>query len=802
MAPDHAAPPLPRSSPRTVPADPVGLLGSKAETLENLAPLVRTARVLPLLHFRVDEWSADRDRVLDRVEDRPWGHRPLIVRSSTRREDDPRTLMPGSYLSVAGVTGRAALRTAVDAVIDSYRARVDVLPEHELGDQLVLVQPLVRDVTMSGVVFTCDPNTGSPYLVVNYEEDGDPAAVTGGGRARLRTFYSWKSADTSRVDPRLRRLVLLSHELEELLGRTGLDVEFAFDHDGELYLLQVRPLVVEPLTDDGALEEALAAVAAKVRTASQPHPHLCGQRTVFGVMPDWNPAEIVGTRPRPLAASLYQRLITDGQWAAQRARYGYRDVRGFPLMLDFRGLPYVDVRASCNSLVPASLDDRVAERLVDHYIDRLVDNPELHDKIEFDVVFSCYSFTVRERLADQAGHLFGAGERDDVVVALRTLTNDLMDPEFPARQEDLAAITSLRAKLNEVRQSDLDLPSQVYWLLEDCRRFGTLAFAGFARLGFIATEMLRSLVGIGVLTEQDVARLMASLDTVTNRMLSDRTALSREEFLHRYGFLRPGTYDIRSPRYDEDPDGYFDWPDRRTRAVDPPPFRLPASTMRLVDGLLRQHRLELDAHGLLAFVVTSIEQRENSKFEFTRHLSEALSLLARLGREAGVDVDDMSCTTITCVDELYRGAASPEEVLRRSADAGRQQYGLTRRLVLPPVIACPEDVTSFHLPTSEPNYVTQGTATGPVALISSRPADVKGKILMLPSGDPGYDWIFAEGVAGFITRFGGANSHMAIRAHQLGIPAVIGAGQVLYDRWSTARRLTVDCLNRRVEVLP
>lgn len=771
-------------------------LGSKAETLELLAPLVRTARVLPLSYFLVGKWLADPESVLDDIGGREWGRRPLIVRSSTRQEDDPGTQMPGSYLSVPGVTGREAVRAATEAVIGSYRDR---LPDDEVEDQIVLVQPYVDDTVMSGVAFTCDPNTGSPYLVVNYEEDGDTEAVTSGRRARLRTYYAWESVSAG--DDRLGRLSALARELETLLQLRNLDIEFAFDRRDELFLLQVRPMVIEASTDNAAHEEGLRAIASKVRSASRRHPHLRGRRTVFGVMPDWNPAEIVGTRPRPLALSLYRRLITDAQWADQRARYGYRDVRGFPLMLDFFGLPYVDVRESCNSLIPAAVPDDLAERLVDHYIDRLAANPELHDKVEFDVVFSCYSFTVGQRLADQAGHLFSAGERDDIVTSLRSLTNALMDPEHLARQEDVEAINSLEAKLAAVRQSDLDLPTQIYWLLEDCKRFGTLAFAGFARLGFMATEILRSLVAVGVITDEDVARLMASLDTVTNRMLRDRTALPREEFLQRYGFLRPGTYDIRSPRYDENPDGYFDWPNAHVRATPPAPFRLPDSTMRAVDDLLRRHRLDQDAYGLLAFVVRSIEQRENSKFEFSRHLSEALSLLKRLGESADMSVDDMSFVSVDCIDELYRGASSPPSVLPRCAENGREQYELTRRLVLPPIITDPADVTAFHLPSTEPNFVTHNSATGRVALVSSHPVDLAGRILMLPSGDPGYDWIFSEGVAGFITRYGGANSHMAIRAHQFGVPAVIGAGDVLYDRCASAGCLTIDGLNRRVEVL-
>ena len=41
-------------------------------------------------------------------------------------------------------------------------------------------------------------------------------------------------------------------------------------------------------------------------------------------MPDWNPAEIIGRRPTPLALSLYRELITDNIWALQRRDYGYK----------------------------------------------------------------------------------------------------------------------------------------------------------------------------------------------------------------------------------------------------------------------------------------------------------------------------------------------------------------------------------------------------------------------------------------------------------------------------------------------
>ena len=101
-------------------------------------------------------------------------------------------------------------------------------------------------------------------------------------------------------------------------------------------------------------------------------------------MPDWNPAEVIGARPRPLALSLYKELITDGVWAYQRSNYGYRNLRSFPLLLSFLGLPYIDVRVSFNSFIPSKLDSELANKLVNYYIEKLKKNKKMHDKVEVD----------------------------------------------------------------------------------------------------------------------------------------------------------------------------------------------------------------------------------------------------------------------------------------------------------------------------------------------------------------------------------------------------------------------------------
>ena len=77
-----------------------------------------------------------------------------------------------------------------------------------------------------------------------------------------------------------------------------------------------------------------------------------------------------------------------------------------------------------------------------------------------------------------------------------------------------------------------------------------------------------------------------------------------------------------------------------------------------------------------------------------------------------------------------------------------------------------------------------------MASVTDPPESFAGRILFVPSADPGFDWIFTRGIAGFVTQFGGANSHMAIRASELGIPAVIGAGE---SAVSSAGRPPTSC---------
>jgi len=768
-------------------------LSTKGESLEALAPLLRHGRILPQVRFSVAQWRTDQNGILALVAQKPWGKCPLIVRSSAQHEDSATCSAAGKYVSVLDVRGNTALLTAVERVADSLDNGAD-------ADQ-VFIQPMLSTVSMAGVAFSRDPKGGGPYFVINYDDSSGRTDLITSGANRGQTFCCLKSRPEVVPEP-LVKVVKLLTELESLLAYDVLDIEFAIDQNDELYLLQVRPLVVDRRVNSDVDEftNAVAQIADKIDLLNRSHPYLHGNRTIFGVMPDWNPAEIIGPRPRTLALSLYRELITDSIWAYQRDNYGYKNLRSFPLMVSFHGLPYIDVRVSFNSFVPRDVDGVFADRLVNYYIDRLTAQPSLHDKVEFEIIFSCYTFDLPARIAVLEQHGFSKDEIVSLSESLRRLTNRIIHSETGLWRGDRERIDILAKRFVTVRDAGLDRISSIYWLIEDCKRYGTLPFAGLARAGFIAIQLLRSLVTTAVLDDTEYAAFLANLETVGSNIGRDLASLPREEFLKRYGHLRPGTYDILSPRYDERPELYFDWM-KPLRAAPIPRFALSVTQLRTIDRLLREHKLDYDVLGLLDFIKAGIEGREFAKFVFTRSLSQTLALIKQLGMDHGIAAEDCAFLDITAIQRLYHESSAVGSRLWDNINENKRRYALTEGLILPPLITAPEEVYGFYLPITQPNYITQKSVTASVAHLSDPPESFAGKVLFVPSADPGFDWIFTRGISGFVTNFGGVNSHMAIRAGELMIPAVIGAGDALFQHWSTAKKIHLDCAAHQVEII-
>jgi len=785
------------------------VLGTKADTLERLRSVVRQSVIGEQVKFTLSEWKDDQHRVLAQVRDK-FGDHALAVRSSALSEDSWTNSNAGGFSSVLDVPGSDTLRLqdAINHVALSYG--------DFWGANQVLIQAMLTGVVRHGVVLTRTLNHGAPYYSLNFDETTDHTDLVTSGRGQhLRTVIvhrGWQSQPLP-GDPLSGKIIEAVREIEGFVGHDALDVEFAVTADDVVHVLQIRPITIvhgRDQVDDDVVDQALQNAATSFERKQPPSPFVLGRRTIFGIMPDWNPAEIIGPTPRQLALSLYQYLVTDEIWATQRAEYGYRDVRPHPLMFTFGGHPYIDVRACFNSFMPSAIPDHLAGRLIDYYLDLLEDQPQLHDKVEFAVAFTCLDFDFDERSRPLLQNGFSEADLATLRTALAGITR-----QAPGRcQGQLDQIALLEKRFHHVMEADLDPLAKAFALIEDCRRFGTLPFAHLARAAFVASSLLRSLEKTGVTTREQTDCFLKSLNTVSGSFERDGWAVAEggeswEEFVGRYAHLRPGTYEVTSPTYAEDPDRYL----RPTVKARPPDYSdgetvdfWDEDTRARIQNALSSEGLPWTVKYFEGFLRQAIEGREYSKFVFSRNLSSALDELVRFGKTAGIDRGRVSHIGIQWLLALHTGmpVTGGDSSLIEQAKKGEEWHRVAQALELPPLLVRVGDIFAYERHLNQPNFVTSGRVVAEAIDLANQPVDnpdLRGLIVLIPQADPGFDWLFGHGIAGLITMYGGANSHMTIRAAEFGLPAAIGVGQALYDQLSGARLIELDCTANWVRAL-
>jgi len=786
--------------------------GTKTETLKRLIPIISKSVIDELMIFSVSEWMIRKEEIILSIQKNYNGK--IIVRSSSVNEDCLVNSNAGHFTSILNVDSqnKKELIEAIDKVISSYS-------DNNENNQF-FIQTFLEKVEMSGVIFTRDINTFAPYITINYDnKTGLTDTVTGGKGKNTKTFVIFKEKLFSKEGDKFNVLYEAILELEKLFENDALDIEFVYK-ENKVHLLQVRPIVfssnVEKDIDMSLISDTLNHIYDKIKELNLPHPDLYGNNTVYGVMPDWNPAEMIGIKPRPLALSLYRELITDNVWAFQRDNYGYKRLRSFPLLVSFAGHPYIDVRVDFNSWIPKKLDDKLSHKLANFYINKLKNNPGSHDKIEFDIVYTCYTFDLENNLQELLEQGFVVDEIYQIKESLLDITQNIIgsNGKEGLHKEDLRKIDILEQRRELLLGSSLSDVNKLYWLIEDCKRYGTLPFAGIARAGFVAILFLNSLIKLGVISLKQKKLFMNSLGTVTKNLSNDVILLKNNEidkkiFLEKYGHLRPGTYDIVLDSYSENFEKYFDLSvpniDGHSSGDESEIFELSEEQNNKLEKLLQEHNLEINVSDFFQFIRGAIEGREYAKFAFSKSVSEILSLLKNYGESYNFNIEDLSFIEIGTVMKFYSTVAyfNEKELLSKEIERNKNFFNFYKYLKLPHLITKPEDIFSFYLDGIEPNYITTNIAEGEVIIVNSltQKKDIVDKIVFIENADPGFDWIFSHKIKGLVTMYGGANSHMSIRSAELNIPAVIGCGPVLFEQWSKIKLLNIDCASKRVVII-
>ncbi len=728
-----------------------------------------------------------------------FNNKNIILRSSSKSEDQKDISNAGKYDSI--VIKKLTIENL-------ERNIIKITKKFNSKKDQILIQEYIGNPDISGVLFTRDINTNAPYYILNYDTSGKTNLITSGKKnfsLKEAVFFKGKKIGSGKFS----KLLNLTQKIEKLLNNDRLDIEFAIKNK-KTYFFQCRPLKkIKFLKQEKTIDSALLNIEKKIKKLKVQHPNIIGKTTVFSNMSDWNPAEMIGSKSTPLSFSLYSELITNNIWSSQRSNYGYKKVAPHRLMVNLAGSPYIDLRVDFNSFLPKNLPINIQKKSINYYIREIKKTPWKHDKIEFDLIPTCFDFDLSRNFK-----LF-LNKKETYIYTenLKKLTNTILNKKKSPFLDDLKKIDLLDDKINQIKKTKLSPIQKIFNLIEICKEYGTLPFAGIARAAFISTQLIRSLEKIKIINSNELSSFYESNKIIADSINFDlarlnKKKLSKKNFLLKYGHLRPSTYSISSLNYKEGFDLYFSKINYKSIKRKNVKFKLKRSTEIKINKILKKSNLSIRAIDLFKFARKSIEKREEAKFIFTKVLNLIFENLIIFSKEIKIPRNNLEYMSINTIQNAYN-YLSVEKIrkqINNEINNNKKNFKISNLIKLPDVINNPNDVYYHYKTINLGNFITNKKVNGNTFLINSKTLNLskynlENKIIFIENADPGYDFIFSHNIKGLVTKYGGTNSHMAIRCLEYQLPAVIGVGDQKFDYLSKKNFIEIDCAKNLIKDL-
>ena len=120
-------------------------------------------------------------------------------------------------------------------------------------------------------------------------------------------------------------------------------------------------------------------------------------------------------------------------------------------MVNLAGTPFIDLRTDLNSFIPEDLDNKLTEKLINNYLKRIKNRPFLHDKIEFDIINTCYD------LADNKEKInfLNTKEKKIYLSKLHQLSNNIFLNVEKLLDKEFKKINLLEKKILNLKKTNL-----------------------------------------------------------------------------------------------------------------------------------------------------------------------------------------------------------------------------------------------------------------------------------------------------------------------------------------------------------
>lgn len=789
---------VPKILPLSEAADPE-LVGGKAV---NLGRLIRAGLPVPDgFVITTAAWRSVPDdavppalaaavrEALDRLE-----YTLVAVRSSATAEDAADASMAGQFETYLNLETPEEVLAAIGKCRASARSdrTLAYLREHNMkpGDvaMAVVVQRLVAAET-AGVLFTVDPKTGSRdhmlieaawglgETVVSGEVQPDIIRV----RADEPRIESYRVARKTRArqfgeaeagpvpDEKQMRACLSAATILRLrdvglqavaaLGE-GQDIEWAVE-DGTVYVLQARPITTLRETD---------AYRKLVRETKQRLSDL--RRDGRGPWVRHNLGETL-PHPTPFTWSLISRFMSgDGGFGSLYRKLGFEPgpaVCRQSFLERIGGEIYMD----CSLMVEMFSQDYPFA----YDVGALRENP---DAAQQPPTVPNGGFRQMKRAARLAA---------DSTRLMRQIAGDL-DKTFDLEQAP-AMLKWSRAQ-EAIALHSLDNDELIaLWERQTRRVLDEFAAAAFLPGMVVAYAMERLQRSLEEHAWNDapaelVARLAVSPQP--DRTIAAHVALHKvatgeitlEVWLDEYGHRAPGEFELAVPRWSERPEDA-----RRMAALladQADPQANHASRLADAEAGLAHLRSSLrpaafeEVRARARLLQRYWRFREDGKY-YLMHAYAALRRTAlEFGRRLNIGDDIFFLKPPEVLEALRTGFVPADRIGRRLV-----RYAVETRMCPPHVIGDEEleslgAARTVRSASAFPAHgVSFGTAQGPAAIVHVPEAVEEmpsGAILVCPSTDPSWTPLFAQ-AAGLVLERGGALSHGAVVAREMGLPAVV-----------------------------
>ena len=166
--------------------------------------------------------------------------------------------------------------------------------------------------------------------------------------------------------------------------------------------------------------------------------------------------------------------------------------------------------------------------------------PYLHDKLEFDVAITCFSFDIKDKAKK---HLPKNLKKKNIIKFInyhkenfKSYFNKNSASSLDSIEKKINLLEKKQEKYKKVK-SLKDSIFMIKIIIDDCINLGAIPFAQAARHAFIAKSILNSLQNKKIIKKQKLNNFESSINTITTEFLKDINLVYLKKISKNFFFI-------------------------------------------------------------------------------------------------------------------------------------------------------------------------------------------------------------------------------------------------------------------------